>query len=139
MLPTPRLAALAAEFTALPEGPERYKLLLQYANALPPFPAAARSLENRVMGCTSQTWLTADLGPDGAVRVAGACLRRLAASRRPRLLRRVLGACGALSLAPPLRRRTPWARTPPGSAARRAQRRAAASRSLAPHAARHAC
>jgi hypothetical protein len=80
-LPTPRLAALAAEFAALPEGPERYKLLLQYAAALPALPPAARSLENRVMGCTSQTWLTADLGPDGAVRIAGAATRPLAPPR----------------------------------------------------------
>jgi hypothetical protein len=76
VLPTPRLAALAAQFQALPEGPERYKLLLQLATQLPAMPDAGRVLENRVMGCTSQTWLTVDLAADGSVRIAGACALR---------------------------------------------------------------
>ena len=82
-LPTPRLAALVAEFAALPEGPERYKLLLSKAAALPALPPAARTLDARVMGCTSQTWLVAELAPDGTVRLSGACARRRAC-RAPR-------------------------------------------------------
>ena len=67
-----RLAELAAEVAALPEGQERMALLLRYAAALPALPEGLRSLETRVMGCTSQTWLSLGLAPDGTVRLAGA-------------------------------------------------------------------
>lgn len=46
--------------------------LLRHAAALPALPEGARSLETRVMGCTSQTWLSLSLAPDGTVLFAGA-------------------------------------------------------------------
>jgi hypothetical protein len=70
-LPTPRLRALAADFAELTEGQERLKLLLQLGGSLPAY-AAERSLQTRVMGCTSQTWLAVDLERDGSVRISGA-------------------------------------------------------------------
>jgi len=72
-LPTPRLASLAAQFAAVPEGQERLKLLLQLAATLPALPAGEKRLDTRVLGCTSQTWVTAALDADGTVRISGVC------------------------------------------------------------------
>ena len=63
---------LAERFTALPEGQERFKLLLELGGSLPAAPGELRRLENRVQGCASQTWLALSLQPDGAVSVSGA-------------------------------------------------------------------
>jgi hypothetical protein len=123
VLPTPRLAALAAQFQALPEGPERYKLLLQFATQLPKMPDAGRSLENRVMGCTSQTWLTADLAADGSVRIAGACALRPA--------RCVASAACGHRRTPHVRACGPRAAARRGGCARRAARRTRARRGAA--------
>lgn len=72
--------ALAAEFGALPEGPDRYKLLLKYAASLPPLPNAERTLDSRVMGCTSQTWITVAVDKStGAAVVSGAFEQRSSA------------------------------------------------------------
>ena len=75
VFPTPRLAALAAQFTALPEGQPRLQLLLSMAAGLPAMAPQERSVGARVQGCTSQTWLTAHLEADGTVSIAGACWR----------------------------------------------------------------
>ena len=65
-------AALAAEFGAVPEGQDRYKLLLKYAASLPPLPSAQRTLDNRVMGCTSQTWASVSVDQStGAAAING--------------------------------------------------------------------
>jgi quinolinate synthase len=52
--PQLRLRRLVEEFASLPEPLDRVKLLLEYATSLPFFPASARVLSNRVMGCTAQ-------------------------------------------------------------------------------------
>ena len=70
--PTPRLAQLAAQFTALPEGQPRLQLLLSMAAAFPAMAPQQRSVGTRVQGCTSQTWLVAHLEADGTVSFAGA-------------------------------------------------------------------
>lgn len=65
-------AALAAEFGAVPEGQDRYKLLLKYAATLPPLSGALKTLDNRVMGCTSQTWVAVTVDPSsGAAVISG--------------------------------------------------------------------
>lgn len=60
--------ALARFKAAASDAKERARLLIEAARALPAFPAAARVAQNRVMGCTAQVWVTAEL--DGAGRVA---------------------------------------------------------------------
>ncbi|KAJ1685766.1 hypothetical protein LUZ63_017156 [Rhynchospora breviuscula] len=56
--PQLRLRRLVDEFVSLEEPLDRVKLLLEYATSLPFFPASARVLSNRVMGCTAQVWLS---------------------------------------------------------------------------------
>lgn len=73
--PSKAFAALAAEFGAVPEGQDRYKLLLKYASSLPPLASAQRTLDNRVMGCTSQTWVAVSVDPStGAAVISGELL-----------------------------------------------------------------
>lgn len=63
-LPT-RLNRLLAEFSALENPRDRVVRLLEYSALLPPLPVSERISSNRVMGCTAQVWLTAELGCDG--------------------------------------------------------------------------
>lgn len=58
-----KLSSLISEFQSLPQSIDRVKRLLDYASTLPPFPAAERTLSNRVMGCTAQVWLSASMNP----------------------------------------------------------------------------
>ncbi|KAK3284244.1 hypothetical protein CYMTET_8097, partial [Cymbomonas tetramitiformis] len=57
---------LASDFQDA-EGTERFKLLIQYAKNLEPMSDSERAMENRIMGCTSQVWITAELGADGSI------------------------------------------------------------------------
>ncbi|GAB4820689.1 hypothetical protein N2152v2_007735 [Parachlorella kessleri] len=52
---------LAQELQAAADAKERTRLLLGYAKRLPQFPEAARRDANRVMGCTAQVWVNAEL------------------------------------------------------------------------------
>uniref|UniRef100_A0A7N0VFG7 Quinolinate synthase, chloroplastic n=1 Tax=Kalanchoe fedtschenkoi TaxID=63787 RepID=A0A7N0VFG7_KALFE len=63
-----RLRRLVTEFQSLPEPLDRVKRLLRYAALLPEFPASSKADGNRVMGCTAQVWLTAELDEEGRVR-----------------------------------------------------------------------
>ncbi|XP_059633659.1 sufE-like protein 2, chloroplastic [Cornus florida] len=63
-----RLHSLISEFKSLSEPIDRVKRLLHYASTLPPFDESARVQSNRVMGCTAQVWLEANMDLNGAMR-----------------------------------------------------------------------
>lgn len=63
-MPT-RLNRILEEFKALEDPRERVMRLLDYSSSLPPLPECERVSSNRVMGCTAQVWLTAELGSNG--------------------------------------------------------------------------
>ena len=48
--------ALSA-FPLLPDWESRFEHLIELGNVLPPMPAALRTEENKVRGCTSQVWM----------------------------------------------------------------------------------
>jgi len=50
---------------------ERYKLLLKYARTLPALDASKKVSTNRVMGCTSEAWMTASLDDSNRVQFSG--------------------------------------------------------------------
>lgn len=54
-----------SDLKAIADLRERTAKLLGYGGRLPSFPQALKVTENRVMGCTAQVWLTAELGQDG--------------------------------------------------------------------------
>lgn len=62
---------VASEFNLLRDSKEQYKLLLKYAKQLPHLDDASRVATNRVMGCTSEVWMTARLDQDNRVQFAG--------------------------------------------------------------------
>jgi cysteine desulfuration protein SufE len=46
-----------AEFEALDDWEDRYRLIIQLGQALPPMDAALKTDANKVRGCASQVWL----------------------------------------------------------------------------------
>lgn len=68
--PSVKLMNLVSDLQAIRDVKERTGKLLQYGSRLPLFPDSLRISENRVMGCTAQVWLTAELGEDGNMRFA---------------------------------------------------------------------
>lgn len=52
-------AAIGEEFGYFSDWTERYQYLIDLGRKLPPFPEQSRSEENKVVGCQSQVWLTA--------------------------------------------------------------------------------
>ncbi|KAG9446552.1 hypothetical protein H6P81_012680 [Aristolochia fimbriata] len=69
-LPRAKLQRLVEEFRSMPESIERVKRLLEYAALLPPLPDSDRVPHNRVMGCTAQVWVAAEMDPHGRMRFA---------------------------------------------------------------------
>ncbi|KAF2307059.1 hypothetical protein GH714_024602 [Hevea brasiliensis] len=63
-----RIQRLVSEFASLDEPIDRVKRLLDYAARLPPFNESARSLGNRVIGCTTQVWLEVRMDENGRMR-----------------------------------------------------------------------
>mmetsp|Transcript_13988 Transcript_13988/g.16913 ORF Transcript_13988/g.16913 Transcript_13988/m.16913 type:complete len:705 (+) Transcript_13988:278-2392(+) len=61
---------IATKFKSV-SGQDRFALLLKYARESQPFGDEERTLENRVMGCTAQVWLTSRLGDDGLMYFRG--------------------------------------------------------------------
>ncbi|WP_127089926.1 SufE family protein [Aquabacter cavernae] len=49
--------ALIADFELLDDWEDRYRFVIELGRALPPFPDAERTEENKVQGCASQVWL----------------------------------------------------------------------------------
>ncbi|XP_040986863.1 quinolinate synthase, chloroplastic [Juglans microcarpa x Juglans regia] len=65
-----KLHRLISEFQSLSEPVDRVKRLLHYATLLPPLDESARKDSNRVMGCTAQVWLQAQLDQYGKMKFA---------------------------------------------------------------------
>jgi len=53
----PTFEDIEAEFEALDEWDDRYRLLIDLGRALPPMPDALKTDATRVRGCASQVWL----------------------------------------------------------------------------------
>lgn len=49
-----RLADTVSRFQACSDAKERYQLVLQYADRLPPYPEELKRNDNRVLGCSAQ-------------------------------------------------------------------------------------
>lgn len=56
-----------AEFEALDEWDDRYRLLIDLGRALPPMDDAFKTEATKVRGCASQVWLYPTRTPDGAL------------------------------------------------------------------------
>jgi len=54
------MAAIIAEFDALPEWEDRYKRIIALAKTLPAMPETLKTDEKKVRGCSSTVWLHAD-------------------------------------------------------------------------------
>ncbi len=54
------------EFNALDDWMDRYSLLIDYGNSLPPFPESDRTEQNLIDGCQSKVWFTARM-EDGKI------------------------------------------------------------------------
>ncbi len=59
-----------AEFEALDEWDDRYRLLIDLGRALPPMPDALKTEATRVRGCASQVWLYPTPAADGRLHFA---------------------------------------------------------------------
>jgi cysteine desulfuration protein SufE len=49
-------------FGLLDDWEDRYRYLIELGRDLPPFPDSARTVENKVDGCTSQVWIETEVG-----------------------------------------------------------------------------
>ena len=61
------------DFAFLDDWEDRYRYVIELGEALPPFPDAARTDQNKVPGCVSQVWLTTSVGagPDPEIAFEG--------------------------------------------------------------------
>lgn len=57
----PKLTRIVERFQRRPDPKQRYQQLLSYANKLAPMAEAGKVPENKVSGCVSQVFITADL------------------------------------------------------------------------------
>lgn len=57
---------LIEEFSSFDDWMDRYSLIIEMGNSLPPFPAADRTEQNLIDGCQSKVWFTAHMD-DGKV------------------------------------------------------------------------
>lgn len=62
---------LASEFRSITEPIDRVKKLLHLAALLPPLEESDKVAENRVMGCTTQVWIIAEMDELGRMRFRG--------------------------------------------------------------------
>lgn len=53
-------------FALLDDWDDRYRYLIELGRTLEPLPECDRVDANKVQGCASQVWFTADIQPDGA-------------------------------------------------------------------------
>jgi cysteine desulfuration protein SufE len=58
-----RLDELTEAFEMLPDWEERYRYLIELGRKLEPMPDAEHADANKVRGCMSQVWLTAQIEP----------------------------------------------------------------------------
>ena len=66
----PKLAKIVDRFQRRSNAKQKYEQLLWYAKKLPAMPESSKTEENKVKGCVSQVYITADL-EDGKVRYRG--------------------------------------------------------------------
>lgn len=57
----PKLAKIVERFKIRSNPKQKYEQLLWYGSKLPPMPESAKTQENKVKGCVSQVYITADL------------------------------------------------------------------------------
>eukprot|EP00878_Enallax_costatus_P014265 GHUV01014921.1.p1 GENE.GHUV01014921.1~~GHUV01014921.1.p1 ORF type:complete len:256 (+),score=54.72 GHUV01014921.1:168-935(+) len=57
------------KFQLCTDAKQRYQMVLSYAEGLPSYPAELRRPENRVMGCSAQAWVDAQVSPSGTVQL----------------------------------------------------------------------
>lgn len=64
---------IRGDFAFLDEWEDKYRYVIELGEALPPFPEAERTPQNKVNGCVSQVWLTTSHGegPDPTVTFQG--------------------------------------------------------------------
>lgn len=62
---TRTLDSIIDDFAFLDDWEDRYRYVIELGRALPEFPDAARTPDNKVNGCVSQVWVTSDTG-DGS-------------------------------------------------------------------------
>lgn len=51
------------DFELLDSWDDRYRYVIELGRALPPFPDAERTAENKVQGCASQVWMVSETRP----------------------------------------------------------------------------
>ncbi|MBQ7697766.1 MAG: SufE family protein [Paludibacteraceae bacterium] len=59
------------EFSQFDDWMDRYSLLIDYGNNLPPFPEESRTEQNLIDGCQSQVWFTCKMNGDGKITYQG--------------------------------------------------------------------
>ena len=52
---------IIAEFSDFTDWMDRYSLLIEYGNSLPPLPEDKRTEQNLIDGCQSKVWITAEM------------------------------------------------------------------------------
>lgn len=62
-----RQKKIILEFSRLLDWEDRYKKVIEMGRELPPMPEALKIEDNRVKGCQSQVWLSAQLNDQGNV------------------------------------------------------------------------
>lgn len=65
-----KVQKILAEFNALPDWEAKYSRIIELGRSLPAMPEGLKTEENRVRGCQSQVWLSAEI-KDGTVRFIG--------------------------------------------------------------------
>ncbi|CAG9463228.1 unnamed protein product [Pedinophyceae sp. YPF-701] len=70
-MPTEALARTAQAFSGAADAKARLKMLVELAQGAEHLPESARTDENRVLGCTAQVWVTAELDDAGRVQFRG--------------------------------------------------------------------
>ncbi len=60
-----------ADLALFDDWEDRYRALIDLGRMLEPLPELARTEANKVRGCSSQVWLTAQHTPDGALHFTG--------------------------------------------------------------------
>uniref|UniRef100_A0A7R9V9G1 quinolinate synthase n=1 Tax=Chlamydomonas euryale TaxID=1486919 RepID=A0A7R9V9G1_9CHLO len=73
------IAALTARFALMDDPRAKAAALLAAAKRLPPMEDSAKTTANRVMGCTAQVWVDAQLKADGTLAFSGASDSELSA------------------------------------------------------------
>lgn len=65
------LEDLKTSFSLMGSWEERYGLIIDLGRQLAPLAEADYSEANKVRGCMSQVWMTAETGPDGRITIRG--------------------------------------------------------------------